>query len=85
MSTIGIQLPDDLRAYLQEEAARRGYKDQSEFVQALLEAEKLRNLRKDLETMLLEAVDGPFTPWTDTDVEDIEREGMRLIQQRKAR
>jgi Arc/MetJ-type ribon-helix-helix transcriptional regulator len=85
MSTIGIQLPDELRNYLQEEAARRGYKDQSEFVQALLEAEKLRDLRKDLEAMLLEAVDGPFTPWTDADVQDIEREGMRLIEQRKAR
>jgi Arc/MetJ-type ribon-helix-helix transcriptional regulator len=83
MSTVDIHLPDALTSYLNRESARRGYQNPSEFVQALLEAEQIRNIRKDLEAMLLEAADGPFSDWTDDDVADIERAGTRLIERRR--
>ena len=83
MKTIDITLPDDLQAFAQSEAARRGFKDPSAFVQSLLEAEKHRQTRQELEALLLEAADGPFTEWTDQDVDEIRHEGRRLIERRK--
>jgi antitoxin ParD1/3/4 len=79
MKTIDITLPDDLNAFAQAEAVRRGFNDPSAFVQSLLEAEKHRQLRQDLESLLLEAADGPFSEWTHRDVDDIRHEGRRLI------
>ena len=85
MSTISIRLSDDLKSYLDAEIERRGYRDASELVQSLLDAEKHRVLQKEIEDMLLETADGPFTDWTDDDVEDIRRAGTRIIERRKAR
>jgi hypothetical protein len=42
-----------------------------------------RKLSSELEASLLEVVDGPFSEWTDADVEDIRREGKATIGQRK--
>jgi antitoxin ParD1/3/4 len=84
MSTIDLNLPEELRSYVNEQVASRGYTDASEFVQALLEAERHRSLRDELETTLLEAADGPFSEWTDADVEDVRRVGRRLIERRNA-
>ncbi|HYO08292.1 MAG TPA: hypothetical protein VER17_04925 [Tepidisphaeraceae bacterium] len=83
MSTLDIRLRGELRAYLEEQVARGGYKDASEFIEFLVEANKLRGLRAEVEAMLLEAADGPFAEWTDDDVADIERLGTRLIERRK--
>ena len=83
MTTINIHLSDELQSYLQQEAVRRGYKDASEFVQSLLEAERLRDIRKELEDSLLEAIEGPFTPLTDADFDDIVREGTKIIEKRQ--
>jgi hypothetical protein len=85
MSRIDLELPDELSSYVQQEVALRGYKDANAFVQALLEAERHRNLRAEIETMLLEAADGPFTGWTDCDVDDIRETGKELIERRKRR
>ncbi len=84
MNTVDLKLPDELSSYLNEQAAFRGYKSASEFVQALLEADRHRNLRDELEAMLVEAASGPFTEWADSDVDDVRRLGMRLIDRRKA-
>ena len=85
MSRIDLQLPDDLTSYLKEEATRRGFRDSSEFVQSLLEAEQHRQRKQEIEAMLLEAADGPLSEWTDEDVEDIRSVGRRLIEKRRAR
>ena len=83
MSTVDIQLPDALKSFMDEESARRGYQSPSEFMQALLEAERFRSHGKELESMLLETVDGPFTDWTEHDLTDIERAGSHLIERRR--
>jgi Arc/MetJ-type ribon-helix-helix transcriptional regulator len=83
MSTLDIRLSDALKSYVEEEVARRGYKDASEFVQALLEAERHRDIHREVEAMLLEAVNGPFSEWTNNDIRDIERAGTRLIERRR--
>jgi antitoxin ParD1/3/4 len=73
MGTIAIHLPAALKAFIDEQVAKGEYQDASEFVQALLEAEVQRRVRRQVEQLLLEAVDGPFEQWTEQDVEDIRR------------
>ncbi|HWB54218.1 MAG TPA: hypothetical protein VG722_08495 [Tepidisphaeraceae bacterium] len=80
-----ITLPDELRAFAQSEAARRGFKDPGEFMQSLLEAERHRQVGREIESLLIEASDGPFSEWTNADVEEIRRTGKRLIERRKSR
>ena len=83
MSTLDIHLPDELSRYLRDEAARRGYRDISQFVQSLLQAEQHRQLGQELEARLLEAVDGPFSQWSDDDVDEIRKTGKQLIERRR--
>jgi len=83
MSTVEIHLPDELKSYLDQESARRGYKDTSEFVAAVLEAERFRKFREELEESLVEAINEPSTPLVDQDFDDIRREGMALIEKRR--
>lgn len=83
MSNVDIQLPDALKSFMDEESVRRGYHSPSEFMQALLEAERFRSYGKELEAQLLEAVNGPFTDWTEHDLADIERAGSHLIERRR--
>jgi len=85
MSTIDIHLRDDLKAYMEKEAAQRGYANSSEFVAALLEADQHRRLKRDVEQMLLETVDGPFSDWTENDLSDIQRAGRRIIEGQQTR
>jgi Arc/MetJ-type ribon-helix-helix transcriptional regulator len=85
MSTIDLQLPDELGTFVRVEAARRGFPNPSEFVQALLEAERHRQVRVDIEASLLDAVDGPFSEWTEDDLEEIRTTGRRMIGRRAAK
>jgi hypothetical protein len=85
MSTIDIHLSGKFTPYLRRESARRGYKDVSAFIDALVEAEKERKTEKEIEGLLLEAVDGPFEEWTDKDVADIRRVGTQMIKRRRQR
>jgi hypothetical protein len=78
MSTIDLHH----EAYVEKRAAECG-KDASEFIVSVLEHH--RQLRSEVEAMLLERIDGPFEEWTDEDVEDIRREGIELINQRKGK
>ena len=83
--TLNINLPDDLTRQLEQRAAKLGYKDASEYVAAIIEADHFRQVQKEIEEMIEEAIDGPFEEWTEKDVEDIRRVGQRVIQRRKTR
>ena len=85
MSTIDITLPEPIKAYVEKQVAANGYKDASDFFVSLVEGHQHRQLRSEVESMLLERIDGPFEDWTDQDVEDIRREGTAMINQRKGK
>ena len=85
MSTIGINLPDTLKAFVDQQLVKGEFRDASEFVPSLLEAEVQRQIAREVEQVLLEAADGEFQEWTEQDVEDIRRTGQRVIEERKRR
>jgi len=80
-----ITLPEDLQTFAEAESARRGFENPESFMQSLVEAEKRRQVRVEIESLLLESIDGPFSDWTDQDLANIHRDGTRLIQKLKSR
>lgn len=63
MTAMSIQLPDDLRSRLEARAAENGFTDLQTYVEAMLRVDAASGLRTDdeqLESMLLERLDGPF-------------------------
>jgi hypothetical protein len=60
-----------MRAYAEGRAKRGGYADGGEFVLALLEADQLEDHTARLASLLVELSDGPFTPWTSSDLDAV--------------
>ena len=87
MTTMNISLPDDLKAFVEDEAAGRGFASASEYVMAILvDARERRIERKRLDDLLLEGLDsGPSTPLTSEDWDHIRSEGKKRIAERKSR
>jgi antitoxin ParD1/3/4 len=58
MNNISISLPDDLKAYVDEQIAEAGYASVSEYFLALVQREQLRHQAKEtLDDLLTEGLD----------------------------
>jgi antitoxin ParD1/3/4 len=85
MATMNISLPDDMKAFVEDEAAKKGFGTVSEYVRAIIrDVQERQAERERLDAFLIEGLDsGPATPLTKKDWERIRREGKKLIAQRK--
>lgn len=85
MATMNISLPDDMKAFVEGQAAREGFGTVSEYVRAIIRDVQQRQAEHDrLEALLIQGLDsGPATPLTARDWEHIRREGKKLIAERK--
>ena len=85
MATMNISLPDELKAFVEDEATKRGFGTVSEYMRAIIREQKERQDEHErLDALLLEGLDsGPATPLTQKDWEHIRREGKKLIAERK--
>jgi hypothetical protein len=80
-----ISIPEAARPLVEKQMAKAGYEDAGEYLMSLIERERHRALRKEVEEMLLEAIKEPSTPLTKELLNQIRREGRRVIAQRKTR
>ena len=80
MSTLTIELADDLKAFVDAEAAENGFPSAAEFLSELIRRERKRKAKHALDAMLLEGLKGPMTPMTREDWESIEREALEGLQ-----
>jgi len=63
MSTIPVDLPDDLRSYVDENAKQGGFASASEYIVALVSAASQK--QNDIEAALMSGLSsGPAEPWT---------------------
>ena len=70
MSTIGVELPDDLAEFVELQVQRGEFSSASEYIGALVDA--ARKKRSEIETALLEGLDsGPAEEWTSREWADI--------------
>lgn len=76
MASVTISLPDEDRAFIEQEAARRGFGSVQEYMSALIRDDRKRqDARRRVDGLLVEGLDsGPATPMTREDWDDIRRE-----------
>lgn len=77
-----FELREPLQKYAEQEISRGGYPNISAWLRALVEA---KQRSQGIEVALLEAVDGPLTPWSSADVERIIRGGDEIVRQQAGR
>ncbi len=85
MTTMNISLPDDLKAFVDDQVTVGGYGTTSEYIRALIRDARKEAARQRIDTLLLEGLNsGPATPMTDEWWAERKREVERRIQQKRA-
>jgi antitoxin ParD1/3/4 len=77
MSSVNISLPEQMKAYVEEQVSKGGYGTVSEFVRDLIRQDQKRKAKEKVETLLLEGLEsGSPTSMSAQDWENI-REAVR--------
>jgi antitoxin ParD1/3/4 len=76
MATMNISLPDAMKAFVEEQAAKAGFGTVSEYMRTIIREIQERQARRErIDALLQEGLDsGPPTPLTPADWEHIRRE-----------
>ena len=83
-SPLRITLPENLGSWVQRQASRKGYSTPGEYIRALLQLERLREVEDKVDAKLLQALDsGPATPMTAEDWQGIRSEGRKRVAMRR--
>jgi antitoxin ParD1/3/4 len=86
MQTMNISLPDQLKAFVDDQVGSGRYSTVSEYVRDLIREDEKRKAQEKLETMLLEGLQsGEPTEMTRQDWADIRQEAVRQFETRKSR
>ena len=74
---MNISLPDDMKRFVDDQAAKEGFDTISEYLCSLIRDAQTKGARQLLESRLREALEsGPAEPMTGEDRDEIEREGL---------
>jgi antitoxin ParD1/3/4 len=87
MATMNISLPDSMKAFIEEQAAKAGFGTVSEYMRAMIrEVQERQSRRERVDRLLLEGLDsGPATPITRSDWDAIRREVHKRHAERQGR
>jgi antitoxin ParD1/3/4 len=86
MTTLNISLPENLKAFAEEQADIGGYTSVSEYLRELLRADQRQKAALKLDAIILEGINsGPATPMTKTNWEAIHRSGLAKLAAKKKR
>ena len=83
MSRFDLHLPEELRQFVNDQVSTGSYPSASEYFCELVEADRLRKLKGELEAKLSEALNEPAEPMTPADWDWVRREGGRILAERK--
>jgi antitoxin ParD1/3/4 len=75
MTNLTISLSEEMRTFIEEQAASAGYGTVSDYLKALVREEQMRRAQERLEELLLEGLEsGPATPMTAEDWDEMRRQ-----------
>ena len=81
MSTIPVDLPDDLHLFVEAKVRRGDFASASDYVVALIQA--ARSKRSEIEAALIEGLEsGPAEEWTSQEWAEIKQRVMQRSQER---
>jgi len=84
---MNISLPDSMKEFIEEQAARRGFGTVSEYMRSVIrEVQERQAERERIDGLLIEGLDsGPATPMTQADWEGIRHEVHKRHAERQGR
>jgi antitoxin ParD1/3/4 len=74
MTAMNISLPDEMKTFVEAQMAQEGYASASEYLRALIREAQKRIAKQELESKLLEGLQGPALKMTREDWDSTERE-----------
>jgi len=84
MTTLNISLPKPMWAYVEQQVAKGGYNNASEYICQLVREDQKRAAKERLELLLMEGIEsGPSREMTTEDLAEKRAELLRLIEQRE--
>jgi antitoxin ParD1/3/4 len=86
MATLTVSLPEEMKAFVEEQAAKEGFGTVSEYLCSVIRDLQKRQAKQNLEAKLREALlSGPAEPMTREDWDAIEREGLERLARERSR
>ena len=79
MATMNVSLPDEMKAFVEAQAAKEGFGTTSEYLRSMIRDVQKRVAKQALEAKLLEGLQGPTVPMTREDWDEIRREGLERL------
>ncbi len=76
MATMNVSLPDEMKAFVENQAAKEGFGTTSEYLRSMIRDAQKRLAKQALEAKLLEGLEGPTVLMTREDWDSIEREAL---------
>ncbi len=77
MTTMNVSLPDDMKAFIEEQIAREGYASASEYFRNLIREAQRRKAKLDLEAKLAEGLQSPSQKMMRKDWQSLEEEALK--------
>jgi antitoxin ParD1/3/4 len=85
MATMNISLPDEMKTFVEKQAAKEGFGTTSEYLRSVIRDVQKRQAKQALEAKLREALEsGPSEPMTREDWDEIKREGLERLERERA-
>lgn len=84
MGTMNISLPEEMRAYVDEQVAKGGYSTASEYIRELIRQDQRRKAKEALEAKLLEGLRSRVLDLKDEDWDAMLEETLKSIHKKNA-
>jgi len=74
VATMNVSLPDTMKVFVEEQAAKEGFGTVSEYLRAVIRELQTRQAKQEVEAKLLEGLKTPKTRMTDKHWRELERQ-----------
>jgi Arc/MetJ-type ribon-helix-helix transcriptional regulator len=85
MKSFNIAVPESTKEFIEGQVAKGKFRDPAEYILALVEADRTRRIRDDIERQLLEGLKSPAQLMPDAEWDEIRQLGEHLLAGKKQR
>jgi Arc/MetJ-type ribon-helix-helix transcriptional regulator len=85
MVSLNIAVSDSDREFIEKQVTVGGFRDSAEYIVSLIEADRARQIRQDLESRILEGLQSPRSPMPDEEWDEIRRLGDQILAEKQKR
>jgi Arc/MetJ-type ribon-helix-helix transcriptional regulator len=83
MVSLNIAVSEAAKEFVEKQIASGAFRDEAEYIASLIEADRSRRIRAELEAMLDEGLRGPSQVMRDEEWDEIRQLGERILAEKK--